>query len=524
MNPLDGWNEPLRRGQSALDELARQKLEALREWPDPLPLPVLPAVPPFPLEILPEGLRRWVGDLSDRTRYAPDFPAVSVMVGLGSLIGRKIGIRLKARDDWTEYANIWGLIVGTPSVLKSPAMRDGTRPLKRLQVAAEQSHEESVREHRSEIEICKMQNDAAKETAKKALKAKPGEAPALSLIDLPPPPRERVYWTTSATVEALSVLLEGNSTGLLVERDELSSFLAHLEQEQQAEARGFYLSGWSGKEGFRSDRILRGRTFIPAYALSVLGGIQPGPLERYVRGTFGGERADGLLQRFQLAVWPEAPAFDFVDRWPDKDLGSEVYRLFEHADTMDPESFANTGNFDTQPYVRLDTNAQAEFVEWYTGFMIQRRQIEAAGAEHPALSAHFGKYPGLLGKLVLILHIARLGGREVSRETLLMGLAWLEYLEGHARRIYHAVDAPQTDTARLLLARLRRGEVKSPFTAREVYRKCWHGLASSTGVKAAVELLADYGYLSEVPQGQAVIGRPADPSFIIHPKVTRGEV
>lgn len=510
---------------SVLDDQAAEKLRELQAgaWPDPLPLPTLPAVPAFPMDILPECLRRWVGDLSDRTRYAPDFPAVSAMVALGSLVGRKVGIRLKARDDWTEYGNVWGLIVGTPSVLKSPAMRDGTRPLKRLQVAAEAAHVDAMQTHKADADIAKMKNDAAREAAKKALKAKPGEIPALSLIDLPMPPKERVYWTTSATVEALSVLLEGNPTGLLVERDELSSFLAHLEQEQQAEARGFYLSGWSGKEGFRSDRILRGRTFIPAYALSVLGGIQPGPLERYVRGTFNGERADGLLQRFQLAVWPDMPSFEFVDRWPDKDLGSEVYRLFEYADALDPESFANAGNYGTPPYVRFDAEAQAEFVEWYTGFMVQRREIESSGAEHSALSAHFGKYPGLLGKLVLILHIAGRGGREVTLQTLLMGLAWLEYLEGHARRIYHAADAPQADTARLLLARLRRGEVKSPFTARDVYRRNWSGLNDTKRVKAAVELLADYGYLKEAPQGQAIIGRPSDPAYLIHPMVTRGE-
>lgn len=492
-------------------------------WPDPLPLPVLPEVPPFPLEILPESLRGWVADLAERTRYAPDFPAVSAMVALGSLIGRKVGIRLKARDDWTEHGNIWGLIVGTPSVLKSPAMRDGTRPLKRLQAAAGEAHAEAQHEHQSLVELTKMQNDAARETAKKALKTNPKEVPALSLIDPPLPPRERVYWTTSATVEALSVLLEGNPSGLLVERDELSSFLAHLEQEQNAEARGFYLSGWSGKEGFRSDRILRGRTFIPSYALSVLGGIQPGPLEKYVRGTFNGDRADGLLQRFQLAVWPDTPAFEYVDRWPDKDLRGEVWGVFEHADTLITEGFTHPDSADSPPFVRLDDAAQGIFIEWYTGFMTQRREIEAAGAEHPALSAHFGKYPGLLGKLALVLHIAERGGRLVSERTLLMALSWLEYLEPHARRIYHAADAPQADTARLLLARLRRGEVMSPFKSWQIYRRNWSGLNDTKKVKAAVELLTDLGYLKEAPRGEAIIGRPADPEYLIHPMVTRGE-
>ncbi len=36
----------------------------------------------------------------------------------------------------------------------------------------------------------------------------------------------------------------------------------------------------------------------------MLGGIQPGPLKRYLREVFAGRRDGGLLQRLQLAAWP----------------------------------------------------------------------------------------------------------------------------------------------------------------------------------------------------------------------------
>lgn len=75
---------------------------------------------------------------------------------------------------------------------------------------------------------------------------------------------------------------------------------------------------------------------------------------------------------------------------------------------------------------------------------------------------------------------------------MLKALAWLEYLEPHARRIYHAADAPDADTARLLLARLKRGQVQSGFKAREIYRNGWHGLGDAKHVKAACRLLTDY--------------------------------
>jgi len=87
----------------------------------PLPLPKLPPVPTFPLEILPDNVRDFVIDQAERARFAPDFLAIPLMCSIGSLLGRKLGIRLKAQDDWTEFGNVWGVIVGSPSSMKSPA-------------------------------------------------------------------------------------------------------------------------------------------------------------------------------------------------------------------------------------------------------------------------------------------------------------------------------------------------------------------------------------------------------------------
>ena len=69
--------------------------------------------------------------------------------------------------------------------------------------------------------------------------------------------------------------------------------------------RAFYCEAWNGTGAYTYDRIGRGTLHIRAACLSVLGGIQPGPLERYLRAVFAGRGDDGLLQRFQLAVWPD---------------------------------------------------------------------------------------------------------------------------------------------------------------------------------------------------------------------------
>jgi hypothetical protein len=486
----------------------------------PSPLPKLPDVPEFPLELLPDDLAAWVADAAERARFRPEFSAVPCMAALGSLIGRKLGIRLKRHDDWTEYANVWGAIVGPPSALKSPAMREAMRPFKGLQVAADARYQEEQGDYEAALEICKLQKGAKRKAVAKALAKNPEAAIDLDCEE-PDKPIARTYWTSDATAERLGELLAENPNGLLVERDELSAFLVKLEDETQATARGLYLSGWSGKEGYRFDRIGRGVTSLPKFALSIAGGIQPGPLSRYVRGAYSGERADGLLQRFQLLVWPDAETFRYIDRFPDKAAKEKANALFLRADAFDPETIGQHDGFgDDPPFLRLSEEAQGLFVEWYSGFMRERRASEA-GEENSALATHFGKYPGLAGKLALILHVADdPGRREVSALTLTKALGWIQYLTPHARRVYHAVENPETDTAEKLLARIRRGELPSSFSARDVYRKCWQGLAERESVKKACRLLFDYGWLIELPAPAPMNGRPADPVYSLSPLAT----
>lgn len=490
------------------------------ELSEPLPLPDLPPVPELPIKILPDAMQTWVEDAATRASFSPDFMAVGGMVAFGSIIGRRVGIRLKQRDDWTEYANTWGQIVGPPSAMKSPAMGDALRPLKKLQVRADGLYDDILKKYNSELEEYEMRRAARKTKVKEELKNNP-DAPVNLGPDFekeePAPP---TYWTSNVNEASLGALLQINSDGLLIVRDELSSLLVSLEKDEKSDLRGMLLSGWSGSEGYRFDRIGRGIIQIPAYALSLLGGIQPGPLARYVRSAASGEHADGLLQRFQLATWPDLPPFEDRDEYPDSEAKRAVNALFDVVDHMKPEDIGQRDDFSPTYYVRLSDEAQEIFSDWYRGFMRSLRSKEQSESISGPLAAHFGKYPGLVGKLALNLHVAdNSGGGVVSKITLLKALGWIEYLEPHARRIYHAVDKPETGAAALLLARVKRGELPPKFKSWEIARKCWHGLGDSEVVKKACRLLFEFGWLVVIDSGGATGGRPADPVYSVSPLV-----
>jgi Protein of unknown function (DUF3987) len=77
---------------------------------------------------LPDALAGWIDDIAERLQCPPDYVAVTAMVALGTLIGRRVGIRPKQKDDWTEYAHLWGLFTGPPGSMKWPAMRAALAP------------------------------------------------------------------------------------------------------------------------------------------------------------------------------------------------------------------------------------------------------------------------------------------------------------------------------------------------------------------------------------------------------------
>jgi len=56
-----------------------------------------------------------------------------------------------------------------------------------------------------------------------------------------------------------------------------------------------------------------------------------------LREVFGGRGDDGLLQRFQLAVWPDgAGPGRNVDRWPDAAARARAVEIFQRLNTLEP--------------------------------------------------------------------------------------------------------------------------------------------------------------------------------------------
>lgn len=464
----------------------------------PEPLPELPDVLPFDYSYLPDALRGYVQDISERMQCPPDFAAVGVMVMMATIIGRNVGLRPMKLNDWTVIPNLWGAAVGNSGVMKSPTLAETLSPIKKLQAEAFEVFSNAKAEHDAQAELAKIQRDVNKSEARKALRGKKS-VDALKLLqpsETDDTPICKRYITNNATYEKLGEILVENPNGVMVEYDEIIGLLKQLDASGQEVARSFYLSGANGDTPCTFDRIMRGTLHIPAVCLSIIGGIQPGILAEYVRqATGGGAGADGLLQRFGLMVYPDiSPNWKEVDRYPDSTARDAVNLLVERLDSpnlakIGAEVDPNGG----VPFLRFDEAAQVLFSEWRATLETRLR----SGEEHPAIVSHLSKYRKLIPSLALINHLCDTRQGAVNKAALLCAIAFSEYLESHAQRIYSYATRPDIDAAKTLLKRLASGKLPDIFKARDISQKGWAGLENPSKVKSAIALLLEYHHLSE---------------------------
>jgi uncharacterized protein DUF3987 len=343
---------------------------------------------------------------------------------------------------------------------------------------------------------------------------------AMKNLEAPETPIWRRYRTNDTTVEKLGELLKENPHGLLIFRDELIGFLAALDREDRKSDRGFYLEAWNGYGSFLYDRIGCGTVLIENCCVSILGGIQPAKLLAYLHQAMDPIGNDGLLQRFQLLVYPDEPrSWELVDRCPDK---AAKDRAFDVLKGLAETDFTNHGalldEYTPCPYFQFEPKAQKVFDGWLGEL---EARVRGQTDDHPLLVEHLGKYRSLMPSPALIFHlIAVADGKAfgaVSLRAAEQAAAWCEYLESHARRVYGLAANRGKSAAYELSRRIHKGELKDGFTARGVYRKQWSLLTDKKTVYMALDELVEARWLRKRVTPPTFQQRQAT-SYLINPK------
>jgi hypothetical protein len=510
---------------------ATEAFDGSQAWPDkPKNLHVkLPPVAEIRENMIPDPLSTWVFDVARRMdNSAPDFAAAAAIVQAGALIGRKVGIRPKRHDDWTVIPNLWGGLVGMPASMKTPALETTLKPIKRLAARAKTEHEEALKDHEFDRALYAARHKALKEALQSKAKELISNKDAAGDLDgfkkefedleEPEEPTQKRYVTNDATIEKLAEILAENPDGILYYADELMRFLRGLDRAGREADRAFYLESWNGNGSFEVDRISRGSIFVPALCVSLLGGIQPGPLTQYVMDAAeDADKADGLLQRFQVMVYPDLRG-EPTDVAPDAKARNRAYSVFEKLAELDVEKFGATQDQDDEvPTIGFSEDAQEIFNRWRAEFEPRYGTED----QSMAIQSHMQKFRSLFASLALIFEAIDFvdgssEGGSVSKISAMRAAGWCEYLEGHALRVYSPlIDAPER-RAEQLLNKILKGEIKPGANVRGIYRKQWSGLTSHESVVEALEILEGHGWIRIAKLNPSGRGRPTE-VLRVHP-------
>ncbi|MDY0292777.1 MAG: YfjI family protein [Desulfuromonadaceae bacterium] len=398
----------------------------------------LPRISP---DMLPNEVGKWVQDVCDRIESPFEIGVVNALSLIGNLIGNRVAIKPKANDyNYLEYPNIWGMVIGSPSIKKTPVFNEISKSVNRLQAKEAKKYSEDMKQFNDDMEIYTIKKS---EFQKQLKKAKEGEELTFNL-EPPERPKRVIHFTQDATIEAIAKIINDNPKGLLVLRDELSGFLKNLDSAGKEEYRSFYLEGWSS--GSKSiDRAGNGNLYIPKLTLGVLGNIQPSIIKPYVYESIKGKKADGLLQRFQLLIYAEPIEIIGVDRVPNKTARDDFDGVIKYI--LENEEFEGTtqNDYNKQPFYSYSDEAQTAYTSWYIN-----NDKEARQSENEALESHLAKYPKLINSLALIFHICELskgydrqGDYDISLENFQRALNLTNILKEHAKKLYSTFEVEE---------------------------------------------------------------------------------
>ncbi|MBX9621478.1 MAG: DUF3987 domain-containing protein [Alphaproteobacteria bacterium] len=253
------------------------------------------------------------------------------------------------------------------------------------------------------------------------------------------------------------------------------------------------------------------------------GSTQPSKLLSYFQQSLSGIENDGLLQRFQLLVYPdELQRWSNIDRKPNDQARERAFALMMKLIRLD---FCHYGAYQDEkseiPYFRFDHEAQAIFYEWLTELEHKLRN----SPDEPIMIEHLTKYRKLMPSLALIFHLINLASNRstgaITTDCVERAAGWCDYLESHARRIYGSGINPAYQAARNLARRIQEGDLHDRFDIREIYRKQWSSLKTKEEVEAACDILIQKGWLKEESLSN---GRKTKSCYLVNPAILRGTI
>lgn len=471
-------------------------------WETPLPFDEYD-LPTFPVDALPETVRRYVLAVAESTQTSVDMAAVEAL-GVVSLCSQgKYFIRGNA--DWAEPLNIYTVVILPPAERKSSVLSMMIRPVE------EYEKEENSRRNAGIIESQMVLSRLEKEKRSLVERASKGKATeeevrakAMEIAKYEPVKPLRLFVDDVTSEKLTSVLAENKGCAAVVSAEggifDIISGLYSRNVNIDV-----FLKGHSG-DTIRVDRIGRASESIIHPALTMVLAVQPEVLNGLMsNNTFRGR---GLTARFLYAM-PKSTvgSRSFSTKPIPEGVRARYQALIETILSSDNE----------QEPISLDDGAR-EVLE--TLFNEVEGRLKGDLVE---ISDWAGKFVGAVLRISGILHVMKYPKDSmfdaVDRETMEHAVTIGRYFLAHAKAAYSLMGADAVNkNARLFLAAVKRKRL-AEFSRRDAMR-LYRGCKTVESLQPVLNRLCEYGYLAvkPVPPSYGPGRKPSD-TYLVNPAV-----
>jgi uncharacterized protein DUF3987 len=452
------------------------------------PFEVIPVqkyeVLPFPLEVFPESVQTILTEFSKAVACPVDFLGVPLIAAAGVAIGTSREIEIK--PGWIEGARVYACVVAAPGAKKSPAFNLILNPIYRIQRRMEKEYKETKELY--EGSLTQYEADLMGWKNSKGSNSKP--------VKPEEPVMEQIV-TTDSTLEAMAVLLEQNSRGILLARDEITGWVLAMDQYKNVKGadRQAWLSFWNGAPVIVNRKNRKSPIVLNDPFVGVVGGLPPDVL-----GDLADERGreDGLIHRI-LFAYPDNKQLEWVEDEVSNESLHSLCQIFEGLISLEPE---DEESGDHKPVVIAFT---PEGKGTWRDFIKDHYKEQADALFPDNLRGPWAKMEGYAARLALILQLLRFVWDEAKSDevddTSMSGAADLiDYFKSHAKRVYAQLRTTPQDKKVLSTVEWIRRQGGS-VTARDVLMHRVANVRTASEAKQFLLHLQERGY-GTVKEGQ----------------------
>lgn len=471
-------------------------------WDTPIPFDEYD-LPAFPVDALPEVIRRYVLAVAESTQTPVDMAAVEAL-GIVSLCCQgKYFIRGNA--DWAEPLNTYTVVILPPAERKSSVLSMMIRPVEVFEKLENERRSPEI--VKSQMELSKLEKEK-RSLVERASKGKAAEEDiknkAKEIAEYEPVKPLRLFVDDVTSEKLTSVLAENKGRAAVVSAEggifDIISGLYSRNVNIDV-----FLKGHSG-DTIRVDRIGRASESIIHPALTIVLAVQPEVLNGLMsNNTFRGR---GLTARFLYSM-PKSTvgSRSFSTKPIPEGVRARYQDLIETILSSDNE----------QEPISLDDGAREVLEDL---FNVIEGRLKGDLAE---ISDWAGKFVGAVLLISGILHVMKYPKDSmfdaVDRETMEHAEIIGRYFLAHAKAAYSLMGADTVNKgAQYLLSFIKR-ERLTEFSRRDAMRLC-RSFKTADSLQPVLNRLCEYGYIAVKLQEPTLgVGRRPSEIYLTNPAV-----